>query len=47
MSALKAQTRHSLAHVEEVTHGKVIGLILQTAELAHLRKPLVHHHGIA
>ena len=47
MRAFKAQAGYGLAHVEEVVHGKVVGFLLQTPELAHLSEPFVYHVRLA
>ena len=41
MGALHADTRHRLAHVEEVLHGEVVFLLLQPTELPHLCQTFV------
>ena len=46
MGVLQSDAGDALAHIEEVLHGEIVVLLLQPAELAHLRQPFVYHIGI-
>ena len=43
MGVLQTYTADALAHVEEILHGEVVGLLLQPTELTYLCEPLVDH----